>query len=51
MAINDVKWVLSELTVKLSTVSMNTGKKHFLKKTTQKELISKSVYDFCFILL
>ncbi|KAF8494880.1 hypothetical protein F5888DRAFT_1616523 [Russula emetica] len=41
MAINNVKWVLSELVAKLSTASMNAGKKHFRDDTIQEELISK----------
>jgi hypothetical protein len=40
VAIDDVKWVLSELAAMLSTVSMDTGK-HPREETTQEEPSSK----------
>jgi hypothetical protein len=46
MAIEDVKWVLSELVAMLSTVSMNTGKKHSREETAQEELVSKRCVKF-----
>ncbi|KAH9955191.1 hypothetical protein BGW80DRAFT_1566314 [Lactifluus volemus] len=41
VAINDVKWALSELVVMLSTASTNTRKKHSREETMQEELVSK----------
>jgi hypothetical protein len=46
VAINDVKWVLSELVVMLSTLSMDTGNKHSRGESTQEEPVSKRCVRF-----
>jgi hypothetical protein len=46
VAINDVKWALSELVVMLSTASTNTRKKHSREETMQEELVSKRCVRF-----
>jgi len=43
VAINDVKWVLSELVAILSIASMDTGKKHPREEAIQEPALKRYV--------